>query len=321
MRRRLLGLNFLIVATCLAASAMAEDYPSRMVEIVVPYPPGSSVDSTARLIAEKLHDRWGQSVIVENRGGAAGNIGAAYVARAKPDGYTLLFTPPAPLAINKSLYHKLSYDPDQFVSISIATNSPSALVVNPQMPVHSVQELIAYAKAHPGDVTYASSGAGGTTHLSSALFASMAGLDMVHVPYTGSGAALNDVMAGHVDMMMSEVGLLLPFIRSGKVRVLAVGSAKRNPALPDTPALGEILPGYVSISWQALAAPAGTPRPVIKKIAAAMADVMKTPDITRHLASISVEPIGGTPAQMDAFLKEERKRWAKVIQISGARAD
>jgi tripartite-type tricarboxylate transporter receptor subunit TctC len=302
-------------------TAQAQEYPSKPIKIVVPYPPGSGVDTMARTIAEKFREKWGQPVIVENRGGAAGNIGAAHFAKSSPDGYTLMVAPPAPIVVNKSLYGKLPYDPDEFVPVSLLTVSPSVLVVNPKVSVASQRELIALAKANPERVTYASSGSGGTTHLSSELFAHMAGVKLTHLPYKGAGLALNDVVAGHVDMMMSEVGLVLPYIQSGRLRALAIGSEKRNRVLPDIPTIAEALPGFISLSWNGMVAPAGTPPAIVNKVSAAVADIMKHPDVSSRLKDLSVEGIGSTPAEMAQFLKQERERWANVIRVTGAKPD
>jgi tripartite-type tricarboxylate transporter receptor subunit TctC len=301
--------------------AQVVEFPSRPMKIVVPYPPGSGVDTMARTIAEKFREKWGQPVIVENRGGAAGNIGAAHFAKSAPDGYTLMVAPPAPLVVNKSLYPKLPYDPDEFVPVSLLTVSPSVLVVNPKFGADSQRQLIAYAKANPERVTYASSGNGGTTHLSSELFASMSGIKLTHLPYKGAGLALNDVVAGHVDMMMSEVGLVLPFIQSGRLRALGIGSEKRNPVLSGVPTIAEVLPGFVSLSWNGMVAPAGTPPDIVNKVSTAVADIMKHPDVASRLKDLSVEGIGSTPAQMATFVKQERERWANVIRVTGARPD
>jgi tripartite-type tricarboxylate transporter receptor subunit TctC len=309
------------LALGLSASARADDYPSKPIKIVVPYPPGSGVDTMARTIAEKFREKWGQPVIVDNRGGAAGNIGAAYFAKSAPDGYTLMVAPPAPLVVNKSLYPKLPYDPDEFVPVSLLTVSPSVLVVNPKVGIDSQRQLIAHAKANPERMTYASSGSGGTTHLSSELFASMAGIKLTHLPYKGAGLALNDVVAGHVDMMMSEVGLVLPFIQAGRLRALGIGSEKRNRVLPDVPVIGEVLPGFVSLSWNGMVAPAGTPPAIVNKVSAAVADIMKHPDVASRLKDLSVEGIGSTPAEMAKFMKQEHERWANVIRVTGARPD
>jgi tripartite-type tricarboxylate transporter receptor subunit TctC len=311
----------LVVVLAFALPVQAQVYPSKNIKLVVPYPPGSGVDTMARTIAEKFREKWGQPVIVDNRGGAAGIIGAEYFAKSSPDGYTLMFAPPAPLVVNKSLYAKLPYDPDKFVPVSLVTVSPSVLVVNPKVAIDNVRQLIAYAKANPDRLTYASSGSGGTTHLSFELFASMAGVKLRHLPYKGAGLALNDVVAGHVDMMMSEVGLVLPFIQSGRLRALAVGSEKRNHALPDIPAVSEVLPGFVSLSWNGMVAPAGTPPEIVNKLSAEITEIVKHPDVAGRLKDLSVEGVGSTPAEMAQFMKQERERWATVIRVTGSKPD
>lgn len=311
----------LVAALAFSAAALAQDYPARPVKIVVPYPPASGVDHTARLIAEKLRARWGQAVLVENKSGAAGNIGAEFVAKSIPDGYTLLYVPPGPLVINKSLYAKLAYDPDTFLPVSLVTLSPNVLIVHPKVPAASVQQLIAYAKANPDRLNYASAGNGGTQHLSSELFKAMAGIRITHVPYKGTGPALADLLGGQVDMLMSEIGLILPHILAGRLRVLAVGSATRNPVLPEIPAMSEVLPGFLTVSWNGVVAPGGTPSAIVNRISGAVAEAAKQPDIKKRALELSVEMVGSTPAEMTQFLKQERERWGNVIRVSGATPD
>lgn len=253
----------LLLAAVLGVSflAHAQEYPNKPVKIIVPHPPGGTTDLMARMMSEKLREKWDQPFLVENRAGANGNIGAEVVWKAAPDGYTLLLSAPGPLAINKMLYRKLAYDPDTFVPISVVSKSHSVLVVNPGLPAGSLQQLIAFAKANPDRLNYASSGNASTPHLAAELFKSMAGIRMAHLPYKGSGPALADVVAGHVEMVFVELSLALPHIRSGKLRALGIGSEQRKPFLPDVPAISELLPGYLSVTWFGLAAPRKRHRP------------------------------------------------------------
>src|SRR5919197_1790832 len=239
-----------IAACLLAFSARAQEWPAKPVRIIVPFPPGGSADLMPRAVAEKLSERWGQPVIVENRPGAAGNIGADAVFRAEPDGYTLLSSPPPPLVINKSLYPKLSYDPDEFVPITVIGAIPNVLLVHPKVPTNSVAELVAYAKANPGKLNYASQGSGSTSHLTAEMFKSMAGgLEITHIPHKGTAPALTDLLAGQVDMMCDNLGVSLPHVRAGKLIALAVASKRRVNSLSEVPTLDESLPGFESSAW------------------------------------------------------------------------
>jgi tripartite-type tricarboxylate transporter receptor subunit TctC len=308
-------------ALAFALPAQAQDYPGKLVRVVVPYPPGSLTDTLARLVAEKLQGKWGQPVIVENRAGAAGNVGAEVVSRAAPDGHTLLFSPPAPFVTNKLLYAKLAYDPDAFAPVSVIAIAPVVLMVHPKLAAESVEQLIAYAKANPDRLNYASSGVGGTPHLSAELFKSMAGIGIVHVPYQGTAPALTALLGGQVDMLFDAVGAGLPSIRAGKLRVLAVGSERCTPLLPDVPAMSEVLPGFVSKVWVAMAAPPKTPTATANWISAAIAEAAKQPEVAKRMLDLSFEAIGGTPGEMALLVRQETERWSNVIRTTGARAD
>ena len=304
--------------------AAAQTYPDRVVRIINPYPPGGSVDITARILAQKLSDNTGHQFIVENRGGAGGNIGADAVAKSEPDGYTLLFTAPPPLAINQTLYTKgLPFDPAKdFVPIGTFALTPIVLMVHPGIPAKNVQELIAYAKANPGKVHFGSAGIGTTPHLSGELFKSMAKVEIVHVPYRGTGPAMNDLIGGHIQMFFDLLPASLPQINGSKVRALANAGAKRPAALPDLPTVAEQgLPGFDSASWVALAAPAKTPPPVVAKLREEVGKVLVAPDIVARIRELGSEP--GTVNEKDvrAFLDAETKKWAEVIRLSGAKAD
>jgi tripartite-type tricarboxylate transporter receptor subunit TctC len=317
-------LAMLVLATPnLATPGVAQTYPDRVVRMVNPYPPGGSVDIMARLLAQKLSDDLGQQFIVENRSGAGGNTGSDSVAKAEPDGYTLLFTAPGPLTVNQTLYSKLSFDPAaDFAPIAQFATAPIVLIVNPDVPAHNVQELIALARKEPGKINFASAGNGTTNHLSGELFKSMAKIDIVHVPYRGAGPAMNDLIGGHVQMFFDLAPAVLPQVASGKVRALAAAGATRVSVLPNLPTVAEQgLPGFDSSSWYGLVAPAKTPGPVLAKLRDEVAKVLKSPDMIAHIHELGSEP--GTMFGNDfaAFLGEETKKWAEVIRTSGAKAD
>jgi tripartite-type tricarboxylate transporter receptor subunit TctC len=316
--KRILLAALALIAFC----AEAQDWPARTVRIIVPFPAGGSADLLPRVVAEKLSEKWGQPVIVENRPGAAGNIGADVVYRAEPDGYTLLSGPPPPLVINRLLYPKLTYDSSQFVPITVIGAIPNVLLVHPKTGVNTVQEFIALAKANPGRLNYASQGSGSTSHLTAELFKSMAGgLNITHVPYKGTAPALADLLAGQVEMMCDNLGVSLPHVKSGKLRALGVASTKRVPSLPDVPTLAEALPGFESIAWFGIVAPPKTPAAIAQKVSAGVADALKLPDVQKRLAEFSAEPMGLTPAQTAEFMKRETERWGAVIRSAGVRVD
>jgi tripartite-type tricarboxylate transporter receptor subunit TctC len=310
-----------LVAAGLAHTAHAQDYPSKLIKIVVPFPPGGGTDVVARIVADKLQTKWGQPVVVEHRGGAGGNIGAEAVYRSAPDGYTLLVTPPPPLVINKSLYSKLGFDPDQFVPVSMISASPNVLVVSPKLGVDSVQQLIDHAKANPDKLNYASQGNGTTAHLTAELFKSMTGTRITHIPYKGSGPAIADLLGGQVDMMFVEISAAVPHIRGGKVKALAVGSEKRNPSVPNVPTVAETLPGFVSMTSNNMVAPPKTPPAIANKLSAAVADIMREPEIVKRLQDLSALAIGSTPPELARVMKQDSERWGKVIRQTGTTLD
>ena len=310
----------LATAMAFALPVHAQDYPGKPIKIVVPYSPGGGTDIVARLLAEKLQGKWGHAVIVDNRPGAGGNLGAGAVSAAAPDGYTILFTAQGPLVVNKSIYARLTYDPDAFVPVSLVTVAYSVLLVNPKMPANSVQQLIAFAKANPGRLNYASQGIGTAAHLIAELFKSMAGVSIVHIPYKGTGPALTDLVAGQVDMMFGELAAADPYIRSDKLRALAVSSEKRNPSLPNVPTMSEALPGFVVTSWWAIVAPPGTPSAIANSLSSAIAESLKQPDFARRLVDLSMVATGSTPAELGLFIKQESKRWGEVIRAAGVQA-
>jgi tripartite-type tricarboxylate transporter receptor subunit TctC len=301
--------------------ADAQDYPSRPVKIIVPFPAGGTADVMPRVIGEWLSRKWGQPVVVENRTGAAGNIGAEAVAKAEPDGYTLLSAPPPPLVINQNLYPKLGFDPSEFVPIVIMGRVPNALVVNPKLPLNSVAEVIAYAKANPGKLTSATQGNGTTSHLTSELFQMMADVKFQHVPYRGSAPALTDLVAGSVDLMFDNLGVSLPLVRGGQLKLLGVATPKRMASLPDVPTIAETLPGFESAAWFAIVAPPKTPQVVVDKINADVNEALRQSDIVQRLTQLSAEPIGGTPQATAAYMREEIERWHKVIKAANVKLD
>ena len=313
----------LALAAMLAAlpQADAQDYPSRPVKIIVPFPAGGTADVMPRVIGEWLSRKWGQPVVVENRTGAAGNIGAEAVAKAEPDGYTLLSAPPPPLVINQNLYPKLGFDPSEFVPIVIMGRVPNALVVNPKLPLNSVAEVIAYAKANPGKLTSATQGNGTTSHLTSELFQMMADVKFQHVPYRGSTPALTDLVAGSVDLMFDNLGVSLPLVKGGQLKLLGVATPKRMASLPDVPTIAETLPGFESAAWFAIVAPPKTPQAVVDKINADVNEALRQSDIVQRLTQLSAEPIGGTPQATAAYMREEVERWHKVIKAANVKLD
>ena len=321
MRKLLPAVMLLCAALISSMAARAQDYPSKPIKIIVPIASGASFDTAARLFAEKLREKFGQPLIVENRAGAAHNIGAEAVSRAAPDGYTLLFAPPPSLVINKSLFAKLAYDPDAFVPVSVILSTYNLLVVHPKLAADSVQQLIDFAKANPDRLNYASAGSGTTPHLAAEMFKTMAGVRIVHIPYKGTSPAIMELMGGQVDIMFADIGLAYPHIRAGKLRVLAVASEKRSSTMPDIPAMSEVLPGFLSVIWMGAVAPPGTPSAIVHRISAAIAEVLKQPDIAKRLVDMSFDAIGSTPEEMALFMAQERERWGGVIRASGATAN
>jgi tripartite-type tricarboxylate transporter receptor subunit TctC len=312
-----------ILALFILPVQAAEHYPQRVVRIVNPYPAGGSVDLMARILAQKLSDDLGQQFIVENRSGGGGNTGSDSVAKAEPDGYTLLFTAPGPLTVNQTLYSKLSFDPAaDFAPIALFATAPIVLMVYPGVPVSNVQELIALARKEPGKLNFASAGNGTTNHLSGEMFKSMAKIDIVHVPYRGAGPAMNDLIAGHVQMFFDLMPVVLPQVTTGKVRALGTAGATRTSALQDVPTIAEQgVPGFDAASWYGLVAPAKTPEPVLAKLRDAVAAALKAPDMIAHIRELGSEPGTVFGKDFGAFMAQETKKWAEVIRASGAKAD
>lgn len=305
-----------------AAHAQAA-YPTKPVTIVVPFAAGGTTDILARVIGQALNKELGQQVIVDNRAGAGGNIGAALAAKAPADGYTLFMGTVGTHAINQSLYKKLNFDPiKDFQPLTRVAMVPNLLVANPGKPYKTVKELIAYAKANPGKVNFGSSGSGSSIHLSGELFNSLAKVDMIHVPYKGSAPAVTDLVAGQIDIMFDNMPSAIQHVRSGRLKAIAVTTAKRSPELPDVPTIAEAgVPGYEATSWFGMFAPANTPAPVVAKLNAALVKVLANPETKKKLAEQGAEPYSEKPEQFAAFIAAETAKWSKVVKDSGASAD
>jgi tripartite-type tricarboxylate transporter receptor subunit TctC len=317
-----MALVFAALVAGAPASAIAQgEYPSRTVKIVVPLPPGPTADILPRILGERLSVRWGQPVIIENRPGAANNLGAELVAKAEPDGYTLLATPQGPLVISQSFYPKLAFDPTAFVPISVFAAQPLVLVVNPKVPAATLQEFVAFAKANPDKINFASAGAGSSPHLTGEMLRIAAGIRIVHVPYTGLGPAMSDLLAGNVDMMVDNLGNSLPHIRAGKLKAIGVAGERRIPELPDVPAIAEAFPGFYSTSWFAMVAPPRTSTAIAERISLAIAEILKLPEVAKRFGDLGVAPVGTAPAETAAFLKKEAERWKGVIVSGGIKPE
>jgi len=314
-----LALGALICAG--AVTAQAQDYPDKAVRIIVPTAPGGGMDRVARIVSEKLQEKWSKPFTVENRAGAGGNLGGEQVYRAAPDGYTLMISATGPLINNKNLYAKLNYDSDRFVPVSLIAESPQALAVYSKVEAATIQQLIALAKERPDKLNYGTPGNGTTPHLSAELFKSMASVKIVHVPFKGSPPAFAALLGGQIDMLFDAIGTMLPHIKAGTIRPLAVSGAKRNPSLPDVPALNEILPGYIALTWYGMAGPPELPAAIVNKLSIAIADIVKQPEVQKRMREISTEPIGSTPAEFAQFMKREREVWGSVIRSNGIAAD
>ena len=305
-----------------ALPVLAQSYPSKPIRLVLPYPPGGGTDVIARPLAQKLTEQLGQQVIVDNRGGAGGNIGMEFVAKSPADGYTLLFALTAQYAVNPSLYPKLPYDPVRdYAPISLLANAPYLLVVHPALPAKSVAELVALVKARPGQLSYSSSGNGSGAHLAGEMLRSLARVEIVHVPYKGAGPAMPDLIAGQVQLSFITYTAAGPHIKTGRLRALGVTTAKRSPTLPDLPAIGETVAGYDSAVWYGFAAPAGTPLEIVSKLNAEVLRVLAAPDFRSRITLEAVSPIGSTPEEFGSFMRSEIVRWAKVVKDSGAKVD
>ena len=306
----------------LAGAAAAQAYPTRPVRIVVPTSPGGGNDFVARAAGQKLGDRLGQQFIVDNRPGAGGSIGTTLVAKAPPDGYTLLLGFVGQLAMYPHV-EKAEYDPRRdFIGVSLLASSYHVLAVHPSLPVKSVQDLLALAKARPGALNYSSAGNGAPNHLAMELFKSMAGVDIQHVPYKGAPQAVADLLAGHMNMGFNSIAPMLPHIRAGRLRVIGVASPKRSPQLPDVPTIAEAgVPGFEAGNWFGLFAPAKTPRPIIARLNEALAQVVRAPEMRAQFEALGAEPVGNSSEEFTAFVRRESQRYAKVVRVSGAKLD
>jgi len=327
-RRSLLALLAGLASLSTAPAALAQAWPARPVKIVVPFPAGGTTDIVARLLTVELQKAWGQPVVVENRGGAGGNIGSEAVAKSPPDGYTLLMATVGTHSINLPLFEankqRLPYHPlNDFAPITNVAGVPNVMVVPAALPVNTVQEFIALAKSRPGSLNMASSGNGTSIHLTGELFKSMTGTYMLHLPYRGSAPALQDLIAGNTQVMFDNLPSALPHIRSGRLMALAVTSRERSAALPNVPTMEAAanLKGFDAAAWFGLLAPAGTPREVVNKVHQDVARILATPEMRERFAAQGAQPIGDTPAQFGAFIRSEIDKWTQVVKFSGARVD
>jgi tripartite-type tricarboxylate transporter receptor subunit TctC len=316
VKRILIALGLALLA---AHSAAADDaFPSRTVKFVLPVAAGSATDAVARVVANRLSKTIGQAVVVENMPGAGLNLGATHVARAAPDGYTLLLAPMPPLSVNHLLYRDLAYQPSQFVPVAMLVQTPNALIVKNDLPANNVQEFIAYAKANPDKLTYGSQGLGSSAHLTARLFEARTGIRMTHVPYRGELPVLNDIVAGHIDTFFGTLSTALPLQKAGKLKILAVGSPERSGAVPAIPTLAESgLPGFRSTSWYALVGPPGTPSPIVQKINHEVVAALNDAEVRATLAKLILDPEPGTPEDAARFIARETEQWTKVIKDAG----
>jgi tripartite-type tricarboxylate transporter receptor subunit TctC len=310
-----------VLALALSAAswsgAQAQTYPDHAVKIIVPFPAGGTADAIPRILGDWLSKTWGQPVVIENHTGAAGNIGAEIVYHAAPDGYTLLCSPPPPLANNQNLYPNLPFDPSKFEPVNVTSLVPSGLFVNPEnIKANTIPELIAYMKDNPGKVLVATQGNGTTSHLTAEMFDMMAGVKGQTVPYRGTAPALQGLLAGNVDIMFDNLGVSLPMVKSGKLKLLGVATGKRLPDMPDVPTIAETLPGFLSAAWYAIVAPPKTPPAIVDNISADVNRALKDPGVQAKLKKLSAELIGGTPQEASQFIKQEVERWGKVIKTA-----
>ena len=314
---RNLWLVAVVLSVSWATSVSAEDYPDRAVKIVVPFPAGGTADAVPRIVGDWLSRKWGQPVVIENRTGAAGNIGAEAVYRSPPDGYTLLSAPSPPLVINQNLYPKLGYDPTKFEPIIVMAQVPNALIVNPNtIKASSLPELIDFLRQNPGKVTSATQGNGTTSHLTSELFQLMAKVTLRHVPYRGSAPALQGLLAGDVDLMFDNLGVSLPLVEAGKLKLLAVASATRMPSLPNVPTIAALLPGFEAVAWYGIVAPPNTPKAIIDKINADANEALRQPEVQDSLKKLSAEIFGGSVDKTAKYMRDEIERWDHVIKAA-----
>jgi tripartite-type tricarboxylate transporter receptor subunit TctC len=319
MPRNLPLIAAFIIALLAAAPANAQqaaaEYPNKPVKVIVSTAAGGGVDTVTRIVTERLRTKLGQPIVIENRGGAGGNIAAEVVYQAEPDGYTLLASQPSPITTNVVLYKKLGFDPAKFVPVAILSSIPNTLLVKNDLPAKTLQEFMAYVKANPGKLNYASQGPGTTSHLTAELFNKVAGTKLVHVPYKGTGPALNDLVAGHVDLIFMQLESAIRLHRGDKARILAVTTDKRLPILPDIPTMADVgLNDFISDTWNAISAPPGTPPAIVNKLNAAINDVLKMPEVQKLFADLNLTPVGGSPQDMAKVVKDDTARWGSVIR-------
>jgi len=312
-----------LVTTLAAACAFAQAYPTKPIRVIVPFPPGGAVDFYARVVQPPLAELLGQQIVIENKVGASGMVGAEAVAKSAPDGYTLLLGNIASLAINVGIYPKMAYDPlKDFTPVIRTVDVNYVLVVHPSLPVKTVAELVAYAKANPGKLSYGSAGSGSLPHLGTELFKAQTGTDMVHIPYKGGGPMVTDLLGGNVQLVIADQANLMPHVQSGKLRALAVATPRRSPNAPDLPTIAESgLAGFDATAWQGLVGPAGLPPDVVKRLNDAFNQVMAMPAVREKLLGGGLEPVGGTPEQFGAFIASEIAKWTKISKDVGAKAE
>jgi len=317
----LCGAALALVSSLVPFGAGAQDYPTRTVRMIVPYPAGGTTDILARLMQDWLTRKWGQPVVIDNRAGAAGNIGTEAAFKSDPDGYTLLVTAPSPLTVNQSLYPKLNFEPSEFVPVAILATIPTGLIVSPKIPANTVAELIAYARANPGKINAATQGIGTTSHLTSEWFQIVTKTKFVTVPYRGSALALPAMIAGDVDIMFDNLGSSLQLVKQGRLKMLAVATDQRMAELPGTPTIAETLPGFVSSTWVGVFLPPKTPQRIAERLSADFIEALKQPDIARRFRDNGCEPIGHGPQSTAAFVRTESERWKTVIRTAGIKVE
>lgn len=321
--RRLLLAAAAGIAALMAAlpASQAQDYPNRTVRIIVPFPAGGTADAMPRVVADYLSRKWGQPVVIENRSGAGGNVGAEAAYKSEADGYTLLSAPPPPLVVNHNLYPKLGFDPLRFEPIAVMGLVPNALLTNPSFPPKTVAEVIAYGKANPGKIISATQGNGTTSHLTSEMFQMMGGFKLTHVPYRGAAPALTDLVGGTANIMFDNLGVSLTQVQGGKIKLLGVATAKRMPSLPDVPTIAETLPGFESAAWFAVVAPPGTPKQIVEKINADINEALRDPGVAKRMAGMSAEIVGGSTQETAKYFRSEVDRWHKVIKAANIKME
>jgi tripartite-type tricarboxylate transporter receptor subunit TctC len=319
----LLTLLVVPVFSMVVPNAHAQAWPTKPVRVIVPVPAGGNPDVITRIVTPGMSAQLGHQLVVDNRGGAGGLIGAELAARATPDGYTLFFTSPGSMAILPYLYKKVAYDPVRdFIPVGLIANGPFLLVVHPSVQAKTVKELVALAKAQPGKLNVASAGNGSANHLAAELFKSMAGVDITHIPYKGAPLAVTDLLGGNVQIMFNSIPPMIQHIKSGRVRLLATGSAKRSPQLPDAPTVSEAgVPGYEAVTWVGIVAPAKTPPEILKRVHDVMVKAVNTPEVRAQFAVLGMDPVGSTPEEFAALIKQENEKYAKVVKASGAKVD